>query len=130
MAHRRGAFRLDSPLRSPASLVSCRIGHLILPCARRPHDSLGHVRCPGRKSSCPRPILRLTHPLDWRLGGYLTGSNTGANALFAAAQAQGAQGAGLPVLWAVAGQNVAASLCSGRMRLSGLIESPPRKPRI
>lgn len=52
------------------------------------------------------------------LGGFLTGSNTGANALFAAAQAQAAVALGLPVLLVVAVQNVSASLCT--------MASPPR----
>ncbi len=52
------------------------------------------------------------------LSGFLTGSNTGANALFAAAQAQAAAALGLPVLPVVAVQNVSASLCT--------MSSPPR----
>ncbi|HEY8417164.1 MAG TPA: L-lactate permease [Limnochordales bacterium] len=44
------------------------------------------------------------------LGGFLTGSNTGANAMFAAAQAAAAEQLGLPVLALLAIQNVAASL--------------------
>lgn len=44
------------------------------------------------------------------LGGFLTGSNTGANAMFAAGQAQTAQALGYPTLNLVAFQNVSASL--------------------
>jgi lactate permease len=44
------------------------------------------------------------------LGGYLTGSNAGANAMLAAAQAEAAAGLGLSVLTLVTVQNVSASL--------------------
>jgi lactate permease len=44
------------------------------------------------------------------LGGFLTGSNAGANAMFAAAQADAARTLGLPPLELVAAQNVGASL--------------------
>lgn len=44
------------------------------------------------------------------LGGFLTGTNTGANAMFAAAQAAAAVELGVPVLGMVAFQNAAASL--------------------
>lgn len=44
------------------------------------------------------------------LGGFLTGSNAGANAMFAAPQGQAAQALGKPVLDFVAMQNVGASL--------------------
>jgi lactate permease len=44
------------------------------------------------------------------LGGFLTGSNAGGNALFAAAQAEAARRIGVPVLELVAFQNLAASL--------------------
>jgi lactate permease len=45
-------------------------------------------------------------------GGFLTGTNTGANALFAAAQAEAARRIGRPVLDLVGLQNVAASLAT------------------
>jgi lactate permease len=51
-------------------------------------------------------------PLVGGVGGFLTGSNSGANAMFAAAQAQAAQRLRYPVLWMVAGQNVSASLAT------------------
>jgi lactate permease len=44
------------------------------------------------------------------LGGYLTGSNSSANAMFAAPQAQVAQLVGIPTLWAVAVQNSSAGI--------------------
>jgi lactate permease len=44
------------------------------------------------------------------LGGFLTGSNAGANAMFAAAQADAARALGLAPLDLVAAQNVGASL--------------------
>ena len=44
------------------------------------------------------------------LGGFITGSNTGASAMFATSQAQTAQAIGYPMLTMVALQNVAASL--------------------
>jgi len=44
------------------------------------------------------------------LGGFVTGSNTGASAMFAASQAQTAQAIGYPMLTMVALQNVSASL--------------------
>lgn len=44
------------------------------------------------------------------LGGYLTGSNSSANAMFAAPQAQVAALVGIPTLWAVAVQNAAAGI--------------------
>ncbi|MDO5712442.1 MAG: L-lactate permease, partial [Micrococcales bacterium] len=44
------------------------------------------------------------------IGGFLTGSNAGANAMFAAPQAQAAQALGKPVMEFVAMQNVGASL--------------------
>jgi lactate permease len=46
------------------------------------------------------------------VGGFLTGSNVGANALFATAQAEAAGQAGLPVIDVVALQNVGASLAT------------------
>jgi lactate permease len=46
------------------------------------------------------------------VGGFLTGSNAGANALFATAQAEAARQAGLPVIDIVALQNVGASLAT------------------
>ncbi|PZN11935.1 MAG: L-lactate permease [Bacillota bacterium] len=44
------------------------------------------------------------------LGGFLTGSNTGANAMFAAAQAEAAAQLAYPVDWLLAFHNVSASL--------------------
>lgn len=44
------------------------------------------------------------------LGGYLTGSNSSANAMFAAPQAQIAPLVGIPTLWAIAVQNAAAGI--------------------
>lgn len=52
------------------------------------------------------------------LGGFLTGSNTGANAMFATAQAQAALTLGVPPLLIVAAQNVGAALFT--------MASPPR----
>lgn len=52
------------------------------------------------------------------LGGFLTGSNTGANAMFATAQAQAARALGLQPLLIVAAQNVGAALFT--------MASPPR----
>lgn len=46
------------------------------------------------------------------LGGFLTGSNTGANAMFATSQAETARAIGYPVLTMVAVQNVSASLAT------------------
>lgn len=62
-------------------------------------------------------------PLLGALAGYLTGSNSGANALLAPAQAEWAQGAGYPLLQALALENVAASfatlLSPARVSLAG-----------
>ncbi|MGH3320472.1 MAG: L-lactate permease [Streptosporangiaceae bacterium] len=46
------------------------------------------------------------------LGGFVAGSNTGANAMFAASQAQAAQALGYPTLTLVAFQNVSAALAT------------------
>lgn len=46
------------------------------------------------------------------LGGFITGSNTGASAMFATSQAQAAQAVGYPMLTMVALQNVSASLAT------------------
>jgi lactate permease len=61
--------------------------------------------------SLGRPYVLLA-PLVGGVGGFLTGSNSGANAMFAAAQAQAAQRLRYPVLWLVAGQNVSASVAT------------------
>lgn len=57
-------------------------------------------------------------PLIGALGGYLTGSNTGAAAMFSTATAVAATGVGASPLIALAGQNVAGSV--------SIIVSPPR----
>lgn len=57
-------------------------------------------------------------PLIGALGGYLTGSNTGAAAMFSTATTGAAAGLGADTLVALAGQNVAASYA--------IIVSPPR----
>ena len=49
-------------------------------------------------------------PFIGALGGLLTGSNTGANAMFAQQQAEAASGIGYSKLWVVGIQNVSASL--------------------
>lgn len=59
-----------------------------------------------------------TIPLIGALGGYLTGSNTGAAAMFSAATATAATSLGVSPLIALAGQNVAGSV--------SIIVSPPR----
>jgi lactate permease len=69
------------------------------------------------------------------LGGFLTGSNAGGNALFAAAQAEAARRIGVPVLELVAFQNLAASLgtmgSAARVQLAlGLLEPEERDPAI
>ncbi|MDV8002740.1 L-lactate permease [Rhodococcus sp. IEGM 1408] len=57
-------------------------------------------------------------PLVGALGGYLTGSNTGAAAMFSTATTAAAAGLGADTLVALAGQNVAGSFA--------IIVSPPR----
>ena len=57
-------------------------------------------------------------PAIGALGGYLTGSNTGAAAMFSAASTELAAGLGADTLVALAGQNVAGSFA--------IIASPPR----
>src|SRR5690606_10297604 len=57
-------------------------------------------------------------PAFGALGGYLTGSNTGAAAMFSAATTGAATGLGADGLVALAGQNVAGSYA--------IIVSPPR----
>lgn len=57
-------------------------------------------------------------PATGALGGYLTGSNTGAAAMFSAASADLTAGLGADTLIALAGQNVAGSFA--------IIASPPR----
>jgi len=64
------------------------------------------------------PAYVLTVPWVGGVGGFLTGSNTGANAMFAAAQAQAASALGYSPLLMVAGQNVGAALLT--------MASPPR----
>lgn len=56
------------------------------------------------------PAYSFFAPFLAGIGGFLTGSNAGANAMFAAPQAQAAQALGKPVLDFVAMQNVGASL--------------------
>ena len=65
----------------------------------------------GAAVSLGRPYVLLV-PLVGGVGGFLTGSNSGANAMFAAAQAHAAERLRYPVLWMVAGQNVSASLAT------------------
>ena len=69
------------------------------------------------------------------LGGFLTGSNAGGNALFAAAQAEAAKRIGVPVLELVAFQNLAASLgtmgSAARVQLAlSLLEPEEREGAI
>jgi lactate permease len=69
------------------------------------------------------------------LGGFLTGSNAGGNALFAAAQAEAARRIGVPVLELVAFQNLAASLgtmgSAARVQLAlSLLEPEEREGAI
>lgn len=56
------------------------------------------------------PAYPALAPWIGALGGFLTGSNTGANAMFASGQAQAAHALGYPTLNLVAFQNVSASL--------------------
>ncbi|MCM8750648.1 L-lactate permease [Thermomicrobiaceae bacterium CFH 74404] len=63
-------------------------------------------------------VYLLVAPWLGGLGGFVTGSNTGSNAMFASAQAQAASALGLPLLLVVAAQNVGASLLT--------MASPPR----
>jgi lactate permease len=84
--------------------------------------------------SLGRPYV-LFAPLVGGVGGFLTGSNSGANAMFAAAQAQAAQRLRYPVLWLVAGQNVSASvatMASGpRLQLAmSLLGTEDRDPTL
>lgn len=119
LVHRRGAIRWDHPLREAlrrwwsvalSTLAFLALGGLMT--ASGMSDALAEQTAGlGRAYAFFIPWIG-------GLGGYLTGSNTGANAMFAVAQAHGAGGAGLSVLWAVAGQNVAASLLT--------MASPPR----
>lgn len=69
------------------------------------------------------------HPADWirnhvrrndRMSGFVTGSNSGANAMFAGLQAQTAVTLGAPALPVAASQNVSASLLT--------MASPARPP--
>ncbi|KOC30698.1 lactate permease [Comamonas testosteroni] len=56
------------------------------------------------------PLYLLAAPFVGALGGFVTGSNTGANAMFAATQAEIAQALGVPLLPFMAVHNVSASL--------------------
>lgn len=56
------------------------------------------------------PAYPAIAPWIGAFGGFLTGSNTGASAMFAASQAQAAEAIGYPVLTITAFQNVGASL--------------------
>lgn len=56
------------------------------------------------------PLYALVLAPVGALGGYLTGSNSSANAMFAAPQAQVAQLAGIPLLPAIAVQNASAGI--------------------
>ena len=56
------------------------------------------------------PLYLLAAPFVGALGGFVTGSNTGANAMFAATQAEIAQALGAPLLPFMAVHNVSASL--------------------
>lgn len=64
------------------------------------------------------PIYLLFIPLVGAIGGYVTGSNSGASAMFSASTAQAALTIGADPLTAVAAQNVGAS--------AALMASPPR----
>lgn len=77
----------------------------------------------------------ISTPWLGELGGYVTGSNTGSNALFAELQAQIATTLGLSPLFVVALQNVAASFATmaSPMRLSliwALLRPTERDPAI
>lgn len=67
-------------------------------------------------------------------GGFITGSNSGANAMFAGPQAQAAQALGAPALPAAAAQNVSASLLTmaapARVELAVRLcpDPPARRP--
>ncbi|MGU3629048.1 SLC13 family permease [Comamonas testosteroni] len=56
------------------------------------------------------PLYLLAAPFVGALGGFVTGSNTGANAMFAATQAEIARALGTPLLPFMAVHNVSASL--------------------
>lgn len=56
------------------------------------------------------PLYLLAAPFVGALGGFVTGSNTGANAMFAATQAEIARALGAPLLPFMAVHNVSASL--------------------
>lgn len=56
------------------------------------------------------PLYLLAAPFVGALGGFVTGSNTGANAMFAATQAEIAHALGVPLLPFMAVHNVSASL--------------------
>lgn len=58
------------------------------------------------------PVYPLMASCLGALGGFLTGSNTGASAMFASTQAQPATAIGYPVVSMVALQNVGASLAT------------------
>ena len=88
----------------------------------------------GAAASLGRPYLLLATVVGG-VGGFLTGSNSGANGMFAAAQAQAADRLGYPVLWMVAGQNVSASvatMASGpRIQLAmSLLQEEERDPTL
>lgn len=67
----------------------------------------GALAAGAAKSGAGYPVVA---PFIGAIGGFLTGSNAGANAMFAASQATAAEVLGLPVSTVVAVQNVAASL--------------------
>lgn len=76
------------------------------------------------------PLFPASVPLLGGVGGYLSGSNTGANAMFAGPQAETAAALGLPVLVVLALGNVAGSLLTmaapGRVALAvSLCPDPP-----
>ncbi|MCP2261589.1 lactate permease [Streptoalloteichus tenebrarius] len=56
------------------------------------------------------PVYLAIAPFVAALGGFLAGSNTGANAMFAASQAAAAHSLGVPALTLVGAQNVSAAL--------------------
>ncbi|MDQ8706176.1 L-lactate permease [Streptomyces sp. LHD-70] len=59
------------------------------------------------------PAYLLLAPWIGAIGGFLAGSNTGANAMFAASQSGAAHALGYPALQLVGVQNVSAALASG-----------------
>ena len=72
----------------------------------------------ARSASAAGPLFTAAIPAIGALGGYLTGSNTGAAAMFSTATTAAAESLSIDPLVALAGQNVAGSYA--------IIASPPR----